>query len=203
MICLHRAHITAALVFLLLGVRAASAADAPTATEHSLVNGNFAEADAQGFPTGWFCPVKSKGAAADAGEAKSPRDVKYEVISANKESYLCATFTDKGTTPIAQVIKVPSHAKEAIIMVKVRGTSEPVIGEPIVGCLLFDKSGKTLNTSHHDDFQAVKKLRAKGWVPLQLKFKIVPSSSLARIYLGQLHAVAASFDFKDVEVRFR
>ena len=200
MIPIHRVLFTVVLFL----VTSLSAADAPASNEHRVINGTFAEADAQGFPTGWRCPKKVSDPDPAAGEARSPADAKYEVVKEAKESYLRASFVKgKNSTPIAQVIKVPSFAKQVIIMVKVRGTAEPVTGEPIVGCLLFDAAGNPLNTSHHDDFHSVKKLRARGWMPLQFAYKVAPSSTTARIYLGQLHAVEASFEFKDIEVRFR
>ena len=74
-----------------------------------VINGNFTEADASGFPVGW-----------KIGSGSQPKE--YKIVQENGRSHFhCAMGTPDGNLNVMQIVEIPRLAKEVELKFQVRG----------------------------------------------------------------------------------
>lgn len=175
-----------------------ASANTPAGT-NKLVNGNFTDADGSGFPKGW---VYNDKAFVDPrnGNGKLPAGVVFKVAEENKESRVDATF-ENAEGYLAQLVEIPSRAREIVFQVRVRGKQTGGKGSIDVGFRCFSAGKEFIVTQK--SLKPVGKTSTAAWTIVETTDRVPEGARFASILLGAKGKVTGSFQFKQAEVRFR
>ncbi len=158
-----------------------------------LINGDFTQADGNGFPVGWkLVDHMFEENAAPAGET-------YKVMQENNRSFLHTAFEQPAKDfHVVQIVEIPRIAKELEIKFQVRGNVSKKGNNGWFQWTLLDDKGKTTGYSH-DDFQP-----DSTWKTYSKKQKLDAKAGHKQVRV-QLHTgdVTGFIDWSRIELHFK
>jgi hypothetical protein len=161
-----------------------------------LINGDFSQADANGFPVGWKLLFRGL-------ENPPPKSETYKVGQENNRSFLHTAFEEpnKGFE-VSQVVDVPRFAKEAELTLHIRGNVSDAKKHRIVFLETLDASGKHVGEPN------VEPVVDSGWKTYNLKAALDGGKTIKQVRIKLeghqfMHGVTGYVDFSRVELHFK
>lgn len=169
-----------------------------------LINGDFSQGSSNGLPNGWSftkTPYILEPRKKQAG--KIPNGVTIATLQEGSKAIVRITYNNKEDGCLVQLVDLPPKTKRAYFKVSVRGAPDQKGGKqsmPDAGFRFFSAGGDYL--PERKASPPPNQLSDKSWREIDFNCDVPPNATSCHVIFGNTGNTNATFDFRNVRVRF-